>query len=206
MSEHTPFLTIFPGCESLSAAAGGLDKAYVTDVQVDRAQLTLSIAAWFAAMPSLVDIQRISENIRADYGLKNVGLIPDYPRVKSRAQAADFRPQAGKPTGNVLMGKTIKMKPVPMNTLTLESGRVAVEGDVVAVTSRSIQKSGGAVLCFDMTDRTNSVRVSRFLRSDDDKSIIDEIKTGDRQILKDVEKGDVKSLAGEQVDVEVVKE
>lgn len=36
--------------------------------------------------------------------------------------------------------------------------------------------------------------------------LYNEIKTGDRQILKDVEKGDVKTLAGEQVDVEVVKE
>ena len=35
MTEHTPFLTIFPGCAHLGAAAGGLDKAYVTDVQVD---------------------------------------------------------------------------------------------------------------------------------------------------------------------------
>ena len=35
MTEHTPFLTIFPGCESLGTAAGGLEKAYVTDVQVD---------------------------------------------------------------------------------------------------------------------------------------------------------------------------
>ena len=52
MSEHTPFLTIFPGCEAFSAAAGGLDKAYVTDVQVDTRQRTLSIAATFAAMPS----------------------------------------------------------------------------------------------------------------------------------------------------------
>ena len=177
MSDHTPFLTIFPGCENLSAAAGGLDKAYVTDVQVDVKQRSVSIAAWFASMPSPVDIQRISENIRLDYNLDTVVILPEYPRVKASAAAVDTRMSSNfsKPAGNVLMGRQIKMKPVPMNTLNLESGRVAVEGDVVAVTSRTIQKSGGAVLCFDMTDRTNSVRISRFLRSDDDKSIIDEI-------------------------------
>ena len=32
MSEHTPFLEIFPGCADLAAFSGGLDKAYVTDV------------------------------------------------------------------------------------------------------------------------------------------------------------------------------
>ena len=186
MSDHTPFLTIFPGCESLSAAAGGLDKAYVTDVQVDVRQRSVSIAAWFASMPSPVDIQRISENIRLDYSLDTVAILPEYPRVKASAAAVDTRMSSNfsKPTGNVLMGRQIKMKPVPMNTLNLESGRVAVEGDVVAVTSRTIQKSGGAVLCFDMTDRTNSVRISRFLRSDDDKSIIDEIKPGDHLIVQ----------------------
>ena len=172
MSDHTPFLTIFPGCESLSAAAGGLDKAYVTDVQVDVRQRSVSIAAWFASMPSPV--------------VDTVAILPEYPRVKASAAAVDTRMSSNfsKPTGNVLMGRQIKMKPVPMNTLNLESGRVAVEGDVVAVTSRTIQKSGGAVLCFDMTDRTNSVRISRFLRSDDDKSIIDEIKPGDHLIVQ----------------------
>ena len=29
---HTPFLTIFPGCEDMKTAAGGLENAYVTDV------------------------------------------------------------------------------------------------------------------------------------------------------------------------------
>ena len=186
MSEHTPFLTIFPGCGALAAAAGGLDKAYVTDVQVDANELTLTAAAWFASMPSPVDLQRISECIRADYGLKGVGIVPDYPRVKAATPAMDptRKPADGRPSGNVLMGRAIKQRPVPMNTLTLESGRVTVEGDVVAVTSRTIPKSGGAVLCFDITDRTNSVRVSRFLRSDDDKSILDQVNTGDHVIVQ----------------------
>lgn len=26
MSEHTPFLTMFPGCEDMSNACGGLDR------------------------------------------------------------------------------------------------------------------------------------------------------------------------------------
>ncbi len=184
MAEHTPFLTIFPGCAHLGAAAGGLDKACVTDVQVDVKQGAVSIAACFAAMPSPVDIRQLSDCIRLDYGLQTVAILPDYPRVKSSAPPAAQSTNPNKPTGSVLMGRPIKQRPVPMNTLTLESGRVAVEGDVVAVTSRSLQKSGGAVLCFDITDRTNSVRISRFLRADDDKSIIDEIKPGDHLLVQ----------------------
>ena len=43
MSEHTPFLTIFPGCEDMKNACGGLDNAYVTDVQVDTGNLALTV-------------------------------------------------------------------------------------------------------------------------------------------------------------------
>ena len=182
MSEHTAFLTVFPGFEDMSGMAGGLDKAYVTDVQVDAAERTMTVSAWFSAMPSLVEVSAISDRLKADYGLSGVGLVPDYPRPKLASSAAvSVKPAApgSAPTGDVLMGRAIKQRPVPMNTLSLESGKVTVEGDVVAVTSRVLQKRGGAVLCFDLTDRTNSVRVSRFLRSDDDQSIINKIAEGD---------------------------
>ena len=185
MTEHTPFLTIFPGCAPLAAAAGGLDKAYVTNVRVDTGEMTLTVAAWFAAMPSPVDLQKITQQLKDDYGLSGVGIVPDYPRQTAAVPAAAVSAAPGaRPAGNVLMGRTIKQHPVPMNTLTLESGRVTVEGDVVAVTSRTLQKRGSAVLCFDITDRTNSVRVSRFLRSEDDQSIITQINPGDHLIVQ----------------------
>ena len=187
MSEHTPFLTIFPGCEDIKGCAGGLEKAYVTDVQVDLAELMLTVCAWFPAMPSPVDISTISQRLKEDYGLSGVGLVPDYPRVKlasTAATAASAPAPGGPPKGDVLMGRSIKQRPVPMSTLSLESGKVTVEGDVVAVTSRRLQKRGSAVLCFDITDRTNSIRVSRFLRSEDDQSIIDSINVGDHIIAQ----------------------
>ena len=181
MSEHTSFLTIFPGCSDYADFAGGLDKAYVTDVQIDRQSLSMSICAWFAAMPSPAEISHLSERLREDYGLETVAFIPDYPRPKNMAVASytDKTPEGSAPRGDVLFGKAIKQKPIPMNTLSLESGKVTVEGDVIVVTSRTLAKNGSAVLCFDITDRTNSVRVSRFLRSEDDQSVINSINVGD---------------------------
>ncbi len=181
MSEHTSFLTIFPGCGDYAGFAGGLDKAYVTDVQIDRQALSMAISAWFSTMPSPAEISNLSERLKEDYGLETVVFIPDYPRPKNMAVASytDKTPEGSAPRGDVLYGKAIKQKPVPMNTLSLESGKVTVEGDVIAVTSRSLAKNGSAVLCFDITDRTNSVRISRFLRSDDDQSVISKINVGD---------------------------
>ena len=187
MSEHTPFLEIFPGCADLAAFSGGLDKAYVTDVQVDASELTMTVAAWFAAMPSPAELQTLSERLKADYGLSGVGMAPDFPRPKLASTSATTgkAPASGDaPKGDVLYGRAIKQHPVPMNTLSLESGKVTVEGDVVAVTSRVLQKRGGAVLGFDITDRTSSIKISRFLRSDDDQSIIDKVKVGDHLIVQ----------------------
>ena len=179
MSEHTAFLTMFRGCADLKDCCGGLDKAYVTDVQIDYAEGLLTVSAHFAAMPSMGDIALLSERLRRDYALTGAVIIPDYPRPKSAtapAVSAEARPGEG-PKGTVLMGKAIKSGPVEMRTLNVESGKVTVEGDVIAVTSRTV-KNGGAVLCFDMTDRTGSIRVSKFLRSDDNKSVIDAIDKG----------------------------
>ena len=186
MSDHTPLLTIFPGLDGLSGAAGGLDKAYVTDVQIVAEEKTMTVSAHFASMPSPVDVSSICEKLKRDYGLAGVGLVPDYPRVRMASESATSYKSAsgGAPKGDLLMGRPIKQQPVPMETLTLESGRVTVEGDVVAVTSRVLAKRGSAVLCFDLTDRTNSVRVSRFLRSDEDQSIIDRIAPGDHLIVQ----------------------
>ena len=188
MSEHTPFLTIFPGCEPLAHAAGGLDKAYVTEVLVNASERSMSVSAWFAAMPSPAEITGLTARLKAEYGLDELGLVADYPRPKQASSAAAVPAKApdgkGAPQGQVLYGKTIKQRPVPMAGLNLESGRVTVEGDVVDVTSRKLQKRGGAVLSFDLTDLTNTFRVTRFLRADDDQSVLGKIKKGDHLIVQ----------------------
>ena len=188
MSDHTLFLTMFPGCEDLENFAGGLSKATVTDVQIDEGELTMTVCASFASMPSPVEISTLSERLKKDYALKGVGLVPDYPRPKyastSAMSGSNHKAPEGAPKGDVLYGRGIKQRPVPMSTLSLESGKVTVEGDVVVEQSRTLAKRGGAVLNFDITDRTNSIKVSKYLRSDDDQAIISKIAPGDHLIVQ----------------------
>ncbi len=187
-AEHTPFLTLFPECADFPRAGGGLERAYVTDVLIDGRERSMTVSAWFPAMPSMVDVQQLSGRIKQVFDLSGISLLPDYPQPKpaSTAQGGGVKVSAagGAPSGEVLYGHAIRMHPVPMNTLSLESGRVCVEGDVLAVTSRKLQKRGGAVLCFDITDNTNSVRISRFLRPDDDQRIIDLVNVGDHLFIQ----------------------
>ena len=143
-----------------------------------------TVSAHFEVMPSPVDIEQISGRIQEDYGLTGVGIIPDYPRPVSETVQPPQEGTARTPKGEVLFGRAIRQQPMPMSTLSLESGKVTVEGDVFAVSSRQLQKRGGAVLAFDMTDRTNSIRVTKYLRADDDQSILKRVAEGDHLIVQ----------------------
>ena len=106
MSEHTPFLTVFPGCADLGGYAGGLEKAYITEAQIDMAERTMTVRAWFAAMPSPVEQERLAHRLREDYGLNGVSLVPDYPRPKpaSAPAVSAAAPGSTPPKGDVVYG------------------------------------------------------------------------------------------------------
>ncbi len=176
MSEHTPLLTIFPDLVPMNAFAGGLENSYVTEVQIALAEKTMTVSAWFSSMPSPAEEIEICGRLKNAFALSHVKLNADFPAPK--AAPVPSAPGLSKPTGDVLFGRAIKQSPIPMSSVDLESGRVTVEGDVVAVDSRVIPKSGAAVLGFDITDRTNSLHVSRYLKPDEDHSIIDAIQPG----------------------------
>ena len=173
MSEKIPFLDMFPDCASLQDTCGGLDRAEVLDVLIERESMTMQLHTWFARMPAPVERTNIEQLLAAQFRLRGVQIQAEYP-------APEQKKAEQKAKAKVLMGKPIPKRTdiTPMNELTLESGNVTLEGEVFAVSSREIAKYGSAVLSFDMTDSTSSVRVSRFLRSDDDQSIVGLIHEG----------------------------
>ena len=177
----TKFLEMFPSCKVLEDSCGGLQNAYVTEAQVDEEEMTLTLNIHFDTMPAPADLTILSQHIKEDYGLTGVGINPDYTRTaRASSSATDPGSNGGKsPAGKVIYGHEIKTKPVPMSTLTAESGKVTVEGDVVALTNRELQRRGGAVLSFDLTDTTGTFKVSKFFSRDDDRSVFDKIAEGD---------------------------
>ena len=184
MNEYTAFLTMFPGCACVSDMCGGLDRAYVTDCAVDMDKLEMTVSVRFEKMPAPAELASLSGRLKNDYSLHNVDIRADFPKPKPIVPPQSRSASSGAPTGDVLMGKAIKGKITPMSDLTLESGTVTVEGDVFESASRKLQKRGGAVLCADVTDLTGSIRVSKYLRAEDDQSIIDKINTGDHLIIQ----------------------
>ena len=87
----------------------------------------------------------------------------------------------GKKRVKQITGKiTGKKKPVPLGELALDMGSVLVEGEVFNIEHRELPRRKAWVVCFDITDLTGSIRVTRFMEGEEAKPIIDQIKKGQR--------------------------
>ncbi len=102
------------------------------------------------------------------YGFSKVTLsitVLEQPvQTKSNRQVPGGTPSKAK--AKVLFGETIKSKKTTaMKDVTLDTGKVVVEGNVFAVECRETRRPGLWRMHFDMTDYTNSITVQRNLSS-----------------------------------------
>ena len=169
---------MFHFCEGL---AEGLDRANVIDAEVSRDSMAMKLTVQFPQLLNMAEQAAIEDAIRAYYGLDKVELVPIFPIPETEPEKEAEKKDAGP---KVIFGKMQRTKPCDMSEVTLESGKVSVEGDVIAVTSKELARRGAALLCFDMTDLTNSVRISRYFRGDEDQSILSEINVGDHLLVQ----------------------
>ena len=165
-----PFLEILPGCCGLEDMCGGLEKAYVTEILIDSAKEAMDVSAYFMQAPTASELTAIQSRIMGDYGLKNVLIIPTFPK-ELEAERLEDAP---------LFGRKVKIREyTPMSELTAKSGDVAVMGEVFFTDSREVPKHDAIVFTFEMTDYTGSVRCSRFLSTDEEKAVLSKVKVGD---------------------------
>ncbi|MBR1496172.1 MAG: PolC-type DNA polymerase III [Oscillospiraceae bacterium] len=178
MAETCALLEVFPCCGVMSELCGGLDKAVLTAVEIDRAALRMAVNARFPRMPAPAELSQLESRLRAEYGLLAVSLLPDYPKPAPPPAPAG-KTGGAKRSGAVLYGRQIKHEPVPMDTLTAETGETVIRGRVFSMDNRELPRHHGARLSFFITDGKGSIKVSRFLRDNDPaRGILDEIKEG----------------------------
>ncbi|MCL2343489.1 MAG: PolC-type DNA polymerase III [Firmicutes bacterium] len=175
MSSKTPFLAMFPCCEPFAELCGGLSSASIFSVKLSREQLHMELEANFVCPPSPDEHALLEDCIAAEFGLLRVSLRLWAPVKKSAAQP---KKRASAAKGAALYGKAFKAAPAPVSDLRQDSGEVVVEGDVLDVTSKLLQKGSGAVLSFDLTDYTGTVRVSKYIHGANERAVIDKIKKG----------------------------
>ena len=94
-------------------------------------------------------------------------------------------PAAGSSGGGKKQGKAIygiirgRKPPTPIGELNLDMGTVLVEGEVFNIEHRELARSKAWVVCFDVTDFTGSIRVTRYMKEEDNpKPIIEQVKKG----------------------------
>ena len=101
-------------------------------------------------------------------------LMKDLPAAVSRAE----KPKAEAPQSDTFYGKPFKGAAVPMKDMTMDMGTIIVEGKVFHVDHKELKKRNAWVVKFDMTDNTNSVRISRFMEANEAKPILENVKVG----------------------------
>ena len=93
-------------------------------------------------------------------------------------QKAAEAPRAEQQDSSVIYGKPFRGKTVAMNEMSMDMGTIIVEGKVFAVDHKELTKRNAFVVKFDMTDNTNSIRVTRFLEAKEAKPILDAVQVG----------------------------
>ena len=95
-------------------------------------------------------------------------------RAKQQAAKEERKPQ----DSDTFYGKPFRGTAVPMKDLNLDMGTIIVEGKVFAIEHKELTKRNAWVVKFDMTDNTNSIRVTRFLEAKEAKPILDNVQLG----------------------------
>lgn len=75
-------------------------------------------------------------------------------------------------------GKPFRGPAVPMKDMSMDMGTIILEGRVFAIDHKELTKRNAWVIKFDMTDNTNSIRVSRFLEAKEAKPILENVSIG----------------------------
>jgi DNA polymerase-3 subunit alpha (Gram-positive type) len=167
MSENAKLLEIFPFCSNLDEnMCGGLSKAVIRECKINQDAMTMELKVHFERMPIPAELRVLSENIRGYYSLDEVEFKSEYPEnsVPETLRSGQNRDKVGA-EGKILYGRIGRGKVRPMKGIDEDSGRVIVEGDVIAVNSRLRKEA--FILSFDLTDRTNTIRVSSYFQDKD---------------------------------------
>ena len=102
-------------------------------------------------------------------------MMVNLPAAKFKAPDKADKPAQ---SADTFYGKPFRGNPVPMKDLNMDMGTIIVEGRVFAVDHKELTKRNAWVVKFDITDNTNSIRVSRFLEAKEAKPIIENVTPG----------------------------
>ena len=105
MSMNVPLLELFPGCEAIREICGGLDKAAVSSVLVNKAELSLTSDIDFPSAPSPADLIILKKQLEDDYSLSSVVVNAKWPAASPATEEAAAEGDNKKEKKNCCTGK-----------------------------------------------------------------------------------------------------
>ncbi len=190
MSRDIPFFEMFTELQLSGELRLRLAGAVVNGACIDQAGMSLALRLTTRAELGEAELEELKHLLMGVYGFRQVTTEVTCKAPSSQAAAAGSRPAASVPAapsggkgekqaaGKVLMGKPIRIQPVPMKILDLKMGNATVAGKVFAFECRETRRPGMWRLSFDMTDYTNSVTVQKNLTEKEAQELESAIKPG----------------------------
>lgn len=89
-----------------------------------------------------------------------------------------------KSKSDTMFGKVSMKHPTPIADLTLDMGMVLVEGDVFSIDHKDLRNRTDKVIRFDLTDYGSSIRVTQFMREEEYKPILKNLKMGQHLLVQ----------------------
>ena len=151
MTERLPFFALFESFQAPRQLRLLLHDAYVTGGVLDREARTIEVQAVSGETLPDAAVKSLEQMVAEQYGLRRVQLHFSAP------------PVAGKSGSDLLCGKEIKGKAVPIAELNLKMGMAVVEGRVFGVECYQRRRPGQWCLSFHMTDEHGSVSVRKYM-------------------------------------------
>ena len=151
MAERLPFFTLFESFQAPRQLRLLLHDAYVTGGALDREARTIEVQAISSETVPEAAVTSLEHMLAQQYDLRRV-------QLRFSAPAA-----AGKGGSDLLYGKEIKGRVVPVGELNLKMGSAVVEGRVFGMECYETRRPGQWCMNFDMTDEHGSVSVRKYM-------------------------------------------
>ena len=165
MCDKIPFFTFFESFVPPRDLGLLLHDACVVGGSMDRAERTMELELTASAPLPEAAVTALRQLLMDQYQLRQLRL--------------HFRtPRPAEDKSDILMGREIKGKPVPIDSLNPKMGAVVVEGKVFAAECYETRKPGVWRLTFDMTDYRNSVTVTKYMEGKEAQSMQNAVSPG----------------------------
>ena len=166
MAEKLPFFTLFESFQAPRQLRLLLHDAYVTGAVLDREARTIEVQATSGEAVPDAAVKSLEHMLAEQYDLRRVQLHFSQPAA------------AGKSGSDLLYGKEIKGRVIPVSELNLKMGMVVVEGRVFGMECYETRRPGQWCLNFNMTDEHGSVAVRKYMDEKEAKVLGDAVRDG----------------------------